>query len=437
MILAIGGALISFFTCIWILQISRSSLGLPIVFMMGFVVNHLPGGVVHYLHPFQLEGYAETVVGMQMTTICMFAFLAGVVLFEFLQKSLIAQQINRQGRIRIDPSFWRFCAVSGIIVSVLIAPFVSFPTIGSVIKASANIWILGVMLALRAYTSVRVKPAVLFGWLAASLISPFVTLISSGFLGFGISALTSAYCILLVKPRRLLLAIISAALAFYFALGVAVTYFSGREEIRGSVWGGETNEQRLDSITNVFSKATLFEYTNLEHAFFIDMRLNQNFVVGRAESNMKFSNVPFFNGRTFIDSIVALVPRALWPEKPVFAGSGDLVTQVTGIVFAEGTSVGIGSVLESYANFGWFGLFLFHFPMGYFIRLLDFRSFRAEALGDYSTLLSCFLPALALNAVGGVFAEATAAALAAWLAGRGWFYLWNRIRETPDSNLEL
>jgi len=381
-----------------------------------------------------LEGYEETFMGMRMTTICMLSLLLGVVFFDVFKRRIVLQQAHRRLTPRVDPKFWRFCTLYGVIVSVGVAPFISAPTIGAVIKSAGNIWILGVMLALRSYTSARVRPGVLLGWIAVSLISPFITLIGSGFLGFGISALTSSYCILLVKGRRLLLSVAASALAFYFAMGLAVTYFSGREMIRESVWGGESNEQRLDSITNVFSRATLFEPSSLEHAYYIDMRLNQNFVVGRAESYMKYSNVPFFNGSTFIDSIVSLVPRAIWPEKPIFAGSGDLVTKVTGIIFAEGTSVGIGSVLESYANFGWLGLFLVNLPMGYLIRWLDFRAFKAESLGDYSTLLCCFLPALALNAVGGVFAEATAAALSAWLAGKGWYLLWNRLNYPADSH---
>ncbi len=46
------------------------------------------------------------------------------------------------------------------------------------------------------------------------------------------------------------------------------------------------------------------------------------------------------------------IPRALWPNKPVVGGSGDLVSTYTGIRFADGTSVGIGQVLESFVNFG-------------------------------------------------------------------------------------
>jgi hypothetical protein len=424
---ALIGSLLAFGVCIWLMQISRTSLGLPLVYLVGFMSQHLPGGLVHLLHPYEIPGFDETNIGMQMTAITMLSFTTGAAIHELSHKKKVVQQIQRQQTLRFDPVFWRFCAKYGIITAVVVAPIISFPSVGAIIKSASNLWILGVLLALRAYTSKGLKLNKLLGWIGVSLVSPFFTLIGSGFLGFGIAALSSAYCVLLTKPRKLFVACAASALAVYLAMGVAVTYFSGREEIRNSVWGGATNQQRLDSITSVFSKATFFNPSDLDHAFFIDLRLNQNYVIGVAESYMKSNNIPFFNGRTLSDAILALVPRALWPGKPIFAGSGSLVSDVTGIGFAEGTSVGIGSVLESYVNFGWIGLVLLNVPIGYFIRWLDFVAFRAESLGDYETLLTTFLPALALNAIGGVFAEVTAAALSSWLAAKGWFYLWKQV----------
>lgn len=427
--IAIIGSLAAFIGCIVLLQNSRSSLGLPIIYLVGFIIAHLPGGLVHYLHPYQLQWYRETLVGMRMTAVCMLAFTGGTAIYDAVQRSEILKQRQAGQSIRFDPEFWRFCTLYGIIISVLIAPLISFPSVGTIIKAAANLWILGILLAVRYHSSkgnVRFLP----GWIGASLISPFFTLISDGFLGFGIIAISSAYCVLLVRPKKLISGLISFSLAFYFSLGLAVTYFAGREQIRDSVWGGESNAQRLESIKDVFSEITFFDPDNLDHAYYIDLRLNQNNLVGHAENYMRFAKVPLLNGKTISDSLIALIPRALWPEKPVFSGSGSLVSDVTGLSFAEGTSVGIGNVLESYVNFGWLGLLLINIPLGYFIRWLDFRAFRAEASGDYTTLLTSFLPGLALNAVGGAFAEATAAALASWLAAKAWMTLWRRIKDS-------
>ena len=67
----------------------------------------------------------------------------------------------------------------------------------------------------------------------------------------------------------------------------------------------------------------------------------------------------------------ALIPRAVWPDKPDVAGSGDIVSEFTGIRFAEGTSVGVGQVMEFYVNFGIPGVLIGFFGLGYLLMWLD------------------------------------------------------------------
>ena len=82
----------------------------------------------------------------------------------------------------------------------------------------------------------------------------------------------------------------------------------------------------------------------------------------------------FARGETIWHAIIAPVPRALWPNKPIVAGSGDLVSRYTGIMFAEGTSVGIGPVMEMYVNFGSAGVFVGFIVIGLFLGYIDFRA---------------------------------------------------------------
>src|SRR4051812_46235184 len=84
--------------------------------------------------------------------------------------------------------------------------------------------------------------------------------------------------------------------------------------------------------------------------------MNQDFLIGLAMENLEAGRVPFANGRTIADAVLGLVPRAIWPDKPIAAGSGDLVSVYTGLNFPEWTSVGIGQVMECYVNFGTPGL---------------------------------------------------------------------------------
>lgn len=64
----------------------------------------------------------------------------------------------------------------------------------------------------------------------------------------------------------------------------------------------------------------------------------------------------FAEGKTLVNSIFwNLIPRALYPNKPVTGGSSDLAREYGGMMIEEGTSVGIGPISEFYINFGYLG----------------------------------------------------------------------------------
>src|SRR5262249_25377322 len=109
--------------------------------------------------------------------------------------------------------------------------------------------------------------------------------------------------------------------------------------------------------------------------------------------------------------------RALWPDKPQYAGSGSLVTRFTGFKFAYGTSVGIGQVMELYVNFGTLGVLVGYTLLGLLLGILDVRAGTALAAGDWKQFSLWFMIGVAFLQVGGNFAEATASAA-------GCFVLW-------------
>jgi hypothetical protein len=62
-----------------------------------------------------------------------------------------------------------------------------------------------------------------------------------------------------------------------------------------------------------------------------------------------------------------LVPRLLYPDKPVLPSDSDLTSRYTGIYMAggaRGTSISLGYVAESYIDFGPYGMFLPVFALG-------------------------------------------------------------------------
>ncbi len=419
-----------------LLQRSGMSFGLPVAYLICLATIHLPGALAHWFHPGQIPGYAETEEGLAITSLCMLAFIAGIALIEWRQSALLRMRKMENQSLRKDPRFWRFCITGGLVIGFVLAPLSLIPSLGAVIQNAGLIWIAGALLALRFHSSRSGSSIAFSRWVALSLINPFLSLLGQGFLGYGVTAISQVYSVFLVRRRRLIRSVLIVAIASYLGLGVGITYLASRNEIRSAVWGGAGIDERLTAIGNVAGEIRSFDPNDLEQAKLLVLRLNQNFFVGAAALNIQAGRSQFLLGRTFVEAIAALVPRALWPDKPVVGGSGNLVSEATGIGFAEGTSVGIGTVMEAYINFGQAGCLALFAVLGALLRWLDLRAYRAEAAGQYRYFLTSLLPALALIQPGGSLAELTSSVLAAWIAALLWFEAWQRSqRQRPSPSI--
>jgi len=107
-----------------------------------------------------------------------------------------------------------------------------------------------------------------------------------------------------------------------------------------------------------------------------------------------------------------MIPRIIWPGKTVFAGSGDWVSRFTGITFAEGTSVGIGQVLEFYGNFGRKGVLIGFFIFGFLLGALDIGAAARLAASDWHGFAFFFVVGVALLNAGGSLVEISATLVA-------------------------
>ena len=183
-----------------------------------------------------------------------------------------------------------------------------------------------------------------------------------------------------------------------------------RSDIRRMVWGGSAFTERASQLLGTFADMEWFDYHSQAHLDRVDSRLNQNFLVGAAVLRLDRGLVPFADGATLEDAALSLVPRVLWPNKPVVGGSGDLVSTYTGIRFAEGTSVGVGQVLECYINFGRTGIVIGFFVIGMVLVLADRSALGALERGSVFGFATRYLPALGLLQIDGSFAEVVSTA---------------------------
>jgi len=282
-----------------------------------------------------------------------------------------------------------------------------YPTIGAIASSTSNLLLVAIALecwnGLQGTRNMRTS---FWRWVLLSAMLPMMTIVTKGFLGYGFASMLTIFCFVasFYRPRWKIVA--WSVVIGYLALSLYVTYMRDRRDIRAVVWGGEAYSSRLSTIARTFGDFEFLDIQNVDHLARIDDRLNQNYLVGRAVLYLQLYPEKFARGRTIWDAAIAPIPRFLWKDKPVEAGSGDLVSEFTGLRFGANTTVGIGHVLEWYVNFGSVGNFLGMLLLGVLIGWIDRHAAAAIYTGDITKFVLWWLPGLSLLQVGGSLVEA-------------------------------
>jgi hypothetical protein len=177
----------------------------------------------------------------------------------------------------------------------------------------------------------------------------------------------------------------------------------------------------------VFTDFSWFDPSSKRQFVALDKRLNQNFFAGLAATRIEQGRVDYLYGESLWEGVMSLVPRALWPDKPVIAGSPEIVSKMTGLLLAKGTSFGVGNVMEFQINFGIPGLIIGFLLLGFLIGMLDRKAASAERRGDVGKTILCFLPSVALIQPNGSIVELCSGASAALIAACGWKLVWQGV----------
>lgn len=381
--------------------------GLTSAYVLNLSLIHLAGAAVYlsslphnYPQEMVVAGFRESLFGL-------FAFTAGAIL---LAPALLSVRRHSADDTHHEPQeiLPKIYIVVGVISYAALSTFLGdVDTLSALVTVGQQIFLAGFcLLAWKAWREGDKKRVALFG--AGALLLPFITVLFQGFISYGASAVLvfAVFMASVAKVARWKTALVFL-LGVFVALSVFVSYIRDREEIRTLVWGGKPLPERVERVYGTTVDIEWFDPGNQEHLDALDNRLNQNYLVGAAVRKLSASQ-QYANGETVVDSVEALVPRALLPDKAVVAGSGDLVTKYTGIEFAEATSVGIGHVLEFYVNFGTSGILLGMFLLGILVGLLDSVAYERLLRNDWQGFVVVFLAGVACLQVGGSLVELTA-----------------------------
>ena len=356
----------------------RPSSGLVASYCFQMWMLYWLGAVIHTFPWADLPDTEYVVKGFEQATWGMAAFAVGaIVIAPGFARAMMGNTVPREVpdgfEAEMDPAKARKYITMG-----LISYFILRPTLGR---------ITGFQAVPAAASQLVVTGCCLQSWMAwhkdgkagllrtlpQTLMIPMVTVVGLGFMSYGVLALSTIMLFVaqFFRPRWIL--IVGGLIAAYMGLTVYVSYMRDRDEIRSVVWGSEDRSlsTRLKTGWHTASTLDAFDPKDQDQLGYIDNRLNQNGLVGMAVDNLSGSG-EYLGGSSVRDAALAMIPRLIWRNKPIKAGSGGLVTQLTGQEFANGTSVGIGPVLEFYGNFGATGVLIGFLFLGTLIGALDF-----------------------------------------------------------------
>jgi hypothetical protein len=424
MTIPVAICLISLVALMDLLRRDRMSLGLPLAYLGSLLLIHVPGAFIHAVDPGFLYGSRWTQIGIDYSAVGAVAFVGGT--------WLARRRAN--GRTLYRPSiqehrFALLCLVGGWGFVYGLSPLHSIPSIGAMIGKAGAVWMLGVILGLRTATRYGDLKLMIF-WVGTLAIYPTVTLLIGGFLSYGVAASIVVLSAIVIVTRSHAQAMCGIALASYFGLSLFVTYYGHRDSIRDNVWGGASLADRVSGVEAMFTDFQFFNPKVDNQASAINERLNQNYFVGLAADRIAHGEANYLYGRSIWESIEALIPRILWPNKPVEAGSADIVSKMTGLRFSTDTSFGVGNVMEFEINFGLPGVVLGFFGLGWILGKLDRKTFEAVNRGEFGRAVIYFVPTVALINPQGSMVEMASGSAAALLGAYAWKLIWESLKSS-------
>lgn len=164
-------------------------------------------------------------------------------------------------------------------------------------------------------------------------------------------------------------------------------------EYRRNTWGLSADERRGDAgLMNdllVNRMQHLDVLLNPDLLLLFSMRFNQGFYIGQTIGHVP-QYEPYANGEVLVNLVAPVVPRLLWPDKPLSNGMAN-VHRFTPTVLKDGHNVDISPIGEGYANFGRWGGIGFVLLYG---TLLGFVYRRVFVLADQTPTVLLWLPKL-------------------------------------------
>ncbi|MBW4476366.1 MAG: hypothetical protein KME54_05695 [Tolypothrix brevis GSE-NOS-MK-07-07A] len=399
---------------IWVLVVSSVTcnqwnkklpgVGLPLIYLFNLSMNHFLGGLI-YAFPWyapksaynlsQGASLTNTSVGFQESVYGIIGFGLGSIVFASWVLKFFKTHWRRKVPNLSQLNLHKAYIILGLSFYFVLSPINRIPSLAAVTSFGLTVFSVGLCLACWKAWCMNDKKSFSLCLLTACCM-PVFSLLNGGFLSFGIAGFSIVLMFVLsfYRPRWKLMVI--GLLTIVLGLSVFVTYFRDRDLLRAKIGSGAGIESRIEQVWKMVTTFEFFNPWEQKHLEIIEGRLNFNTTVGLGVNRISYGMADFVYGETLEQAALATVPRILWPDKPVSAGSGDLVTRFAGLKIEGTTSLGIGNIAEFYFNFGTLGVFFGLFAFGTVLRIIDIIAGQKLFSNDWVGFGNYFLPGVAL-----------------------------------------
>lgn len=390
----------------------QQSIGLTATYFALFIITHWLQALVYTFPWYVPQHDRETVAtGFWVSTIGLMALTSSVVLLRpfhrrHRQRFLPHVTNETKGRSFIDPEgayeklnsrLPLLFLVLGLFASIFLGG-IDVPTIAAFLSGLSQLFTIGLMLMYWRITQGRANRLTKVSAVLLTLVWPIYVIGAQGFLHFGSLTVMVVLVFALWHYREALgRIVIWAPIVLFVGLSFMVSYFVGRTEIRSIAWNESlpTSIRVQRATDSLLNNLTWFDIYDPQHLEVIDVRLAQNYLIGRVVERFESYQVGPAYGRTLGNAVLMLIPRIIWPDKPVMLGGQAVVNKYSGFSLYAGT-VQPGQTMEFYINFRTVGVFLGFIAYGLALIFMDEQAARHLNQQNWSAFGAWVVSGLAL-----------------------------------------
>ena len=203
------------------------------------------------------------------------------------------------------------------------------------------------------------------------LVARFLAGIASGWLGVSVAIMITCMVAYIYEQRKI------PAVAVALILAYVLFFQAGKGAFRKVFWGERVDSTLSQRISFWSSESFRTWDATLENPNESNLRRLADQNLGRLSLLQQTAHVlemtpdivPYQHGQLYSYMLVTLIPRALWPDKPSVNDANRFYQVAYGLTDPdqlETVSIAVGTVAESFINFGWWGPFLIMIPVGIF-----------------------------------------------------------------------